>query len=181
MFRRLLVGALLSGVAIGVFAGTSGALQSSDPPKIRDTLAIGDVPATALSDSDAVAINNLIGAGQLLDRVGITAESYAQARKVGVTPNGPVYFIPGSGGACLAIPSEAVSCGDPGTPGNPTIALVGRDRKTGLYSGVGVASRNVGQISLRTINGQLRLPLQQGIFKVHGAVPFESIKGFDTR
>jgi len=179
-WRLVLAGASSLFVALSVFSGTSLALRSNTTPTIRDNLAVAALPTSRLSGSDALSVNNLIGAGQLLDRVGITTQSYENARKIAQTLNGPLYFIPGSHGACLAIPREAVACGDPGARQQKVLVLAGYNARTGLFSGAGVARNDVRRISLSTGGVDRVLPLHQGVFTLTRPISPHTFRGLNV-
>ncbi|HEX6702767.1 MAG TPA: hypothetical protein VF101_18720 [Gaiellaceae bacterium] len=177
MVRKAALAASLAAVAWAVFAGTSSALQASDRPVIRSNLAVAAFPAQALPQSEATAVNDLIGV-QLADRAGITADSFEEVRRIGQTVTGPAYFIPGSHGACIAVVAEAVVCGDPGAPGIPSIALASFDARSNRLSGIGVAATTVNAIALETRAENVPLPLANGVFRINTSAPRESIRGF---
>lgn len=115
------------------------------------------LPAVAMAESDAAEIRSLIGEFLLL-RAGITAASFSQLRLLGDTEVGPLYFVPGSLGACVVLSTRAASCGDPGASDQSQIVVAARVPDRGIFIGGGVTSRSVRALEAVRADGS-RVPV----------------------
>lgn len=158
------------------FAATSYALGQETGPRVRPNLPIAQLPATALPEATATAINNLIGA-ELLARTGITADSYATVRRLADTGAGPLYFIPGSNGGCVVLADKAASCGDPGRSGQPLLSLAFRDSERRWFVGGGIAAEHVRSLTAELGDGRtVLLTPAAGVFVLTEAHKLDSLK-----
>jgi hypothetical protein len=146
------------------YGATSYALGSAASPQLPPGFAVADLSPTTLSNADAVAINNLIGAAGADGQYGITSSSYAQARLVASTSAGDLYLIPGDSGACLAFIS-GVACGDlRSTPA--MLALLTIDPGTGKAVGGGVASSAIRSVVVTSSTSSVTAPVVGGVFRI---------------
>lgn len=163
MPRKLLLGVAAVILAAASFGVTSYALGSAQKVGLRSSLPARGLPLTSPSERTKVAINNLVGAAST--RFGITSDSFEQTRQLAITSAGPLYLVPGSRGACLALGS-AVSCGDPGSASEPVLALF-TTSGSGVLVGGGVVSSDVRSVTLATPGAApLSLPSRAGVFVV---------------
>jgi hypothetical protein len=99
-------------------------------------------------------------------RYGITPASYTEARKVARTTAGTLFLIPGSQGACLFL-AYAVSCGDPGAPGEPMLALIIKPVAGGdSLVGGGITSATASAVTLKAGSRSVRFDSAHGTFAV---------------
>lgn len=157
MPRTVLVAASLVLVASSTFIGVSSAVSGGQGPQIRSNLPVAALPAVAMAESDAAEIRSLIGEFLLL-RAGITAASFSQLRLLGDTEVGPLYFVPGSLGACVVLSTRAASCGDPGASDQSQIVVAARVPDRGIFIGGGVTSRSVRALEAVRADGS-RVPV----------------------
>jgi hypothetical protein len=162
--RRCTVALALAATAFGVTSYAFGAVArtSQAPPTISSSLGVAKLPQSTVPSADVLRINDLLGthAGDY----GISMQSFDEARVVGSTSVGPLYFIPGSNGECLAL-SDAVECGNPGSPSGGDIgALFVTDPKTNTLVGGGIAVDGIASVTVGTPNGSRTLPVVNGTF-----------------
>lgn len=104
--RRLLLLTSVLSTAVLTFIGTTYA--TSEKPDFPSTAVVGATPPIALP-SEARALLDLTP--DMLNRYGISSDSYEQARILSQTEAGPVYAVPGSSGVCLSL-QKLIVCGD---------------------------------------------------------------------
>ena len=86
-------------------------------------------------------------------RYGVTPASFSQTRVLAQTSAGTIYIVPGTKGTCVVL-LPAASCGDPGTPGEPTIAIFVQDGATGNLVGGGITDVRTNGVTVNQSNGQ---------------------------
>jgi hypothetical protein len=129
----------------------------------------------SLDEGTSVRINNLIG-DEGVDRFGITPASYAAVRLLADTRVGNFYLIPGTRGACIAS-SSGVSCGDPGGPGQTTLALMGATPEADRLLGVGITQAGVESFRMPARLGIISFPVANGRFHVDARIIFDPATG----
>lgn len=173
LHRRLLVALSLLGVFAATFVGTSAALRSGPSPRILANVPAYRLPVTPLTDSEAIAANNVIGT-VLGQQAGVTPESFSAARTIGRTSLGSLYLLPGTTGACLVIPSVAATCGDPAGDGVESLSLLLRT-SDGAFVGGGIVSDSIRSLVAESSVGARAIPLRNGVFVVTERDDFRSI------
>lgn len=160
--------------SIAAFAGASYALDHSDAPAFRSTLQVGDLATTPLTSAEALQVNNLLG--ESAGNVGITVDSYFQARTIGSDGHRDLWAIPGQNGACVVL-RNAASCGDPGGAGQSILAVVQWTRDHELFGG-GITTSNVNRVTL-TSAGQpvASVPVVRGVFQIAQIVEIDPNHG----
>jgi hypothetical protein len=161
------------------FAATSFAVGRDPEPRLRANLPAAALPPIVLDQSDAVAINNIVG--KIGSIAGITPESYRQVRLLTTTAAGPLYLIPGSRGTCISLAYAAV-CGDPGGPKSRLNAIVTLDSFGDRLIGGGVADDSVDRVEVVVRGHEMRkvVPVTGGVFSIDVSVPgFEPGKGVE--
>ena len=166
MSRRLLSMVLVSAAVTlaSSFAIASYALGSGERPRLRPELPAAQLPTFSLDEATSLRINNIIGTAGI-ERFGITADSYAQVRRLANTRAGTFYLIPGSRGACI-VSSSAASCGDPGAPGDAMLGFAQATPENDVLVGAGIATATTQRVALRRGDGSrvAGLPLARGVF-----------------
>jgi hypothetical protein len=120
MLKKVAVAASTLMAGLAAFIGTSYAQDSE--PELPTWLPAASSPAVSLSAERQVAINNLI-ADDAAAQFGISAESFSRVRLLAQSEKGPVYVIPGTRGACLAL-ETAAACSDLRNRGGVLLALL---------------------------------------------------------
>jgi hypothetical protein len=160
--RALLVAAAaLTGlVAFGV---TTYATGWHGKPRLEASLPAASLPPAALPADEAAVVARLI-APAFRAEYGITEESFGNARKIASTEAGDLWLIPGAKGACLFL-VDGVSCGDPGSPGQPMLSLFSRDAAGKHLVGGGVVTDTVDRVVVRNGGSVVStLPVSGGVF-----------------
>ncbi|HEX5468291.1 MAG TPA: hypothetical protein VFW80_04505 [Gaiellaceae bacterium] len=161
MWRKsVLVISVLAAGAVGFVATSHATGTSTDVPA---DLSAADLAPVAISKSDQVAIQDLIGPEGASD-YGISDESFSNARQLADTSAGPLYVVPGSSGLCLVIPSSASACGNP-SDAEPTVALF-VPGPSGALVGGGVIPREVTSVSLTEGDATVGATIVDGGFTV---------------
>jgi hypothetical protein len=157
------------------FAVASYALgpSSEGPPQLRRNLPAAALPTTPLHEATVVGLGNLLRAGGA-DRFGITPDSYAGARRLASTDVGTFYLVPGSDGACI-VTSSAASCGDPGSPGDPILALAKATAAGDELVGVGIATAGTERAAIPSGSRMASLPVSNGLFHIRERVSLPAI------
>lgn len=133
-------------------------------PALRPHLAAAALPTLSLDEATSVELNRVIGA-RGVDRFGITPDSYAGVRVLGKTSVGTFYLVPGTHGACI-VTLSAASCGDPGSPGDPALALATVAGPGDLLVGVGIARTGIQRVAMPVGSGVTSLPVSAGLFHI---------------
>lgn len=144
MLRSLRFAAPILALA-SAFVATSHGLASGSEQRPRPDLPIAQLPPNPLPDSVKRSVSELVGTVASA-RYGINPDSYNQIRVVTRTSAGPLYFIPGSNGACLTL-RDVVSCGDPGGPGADMLAVLALT-PAGVMAGGGVTTETVRNVKI---------------------------------
>jgi hypothetical protein len=177
MRRMFVFGIATLATTAATFAISSHALGSGPPPNLRSNLPATQLPTTALAEEESIAVNDLIGP-EAAAQFGITSDSYRQARLLSNTAAGQLYLIPGSSGACLAMPA-AVSCGDPGADGQPILALM-KD-SSGDFVGGGIADDSTKNVTITSPNGPpASIDVDRGVFLVTSANRIKAQRGVEV-
>lgn len=165
MSRRFVSGAVIAAISALAFTATSFAVRAGSGPALPPDVPAANLPTVALTDAQKVAISDEIQA-PVATRFGIGADSFNAARLVASTSLGPLYLIPGSSGACLAL-ANAVSCGDPGATGVPLLALAVSDGSSGFWVGGGIATAATAAVTVRDRSGHSqRFATAGGVFAI---------------
>jgi hypothetical protein len=162
--RKSLVAVLGVALATGLVAA-SYALSQDRGPDLRANLPARLLPTVTLAPGAEAALAESIG-DEARAAVGIVHESFANVRLLAVTPAGPLYLIPGTSGACLVLQRSA-SCGDPGAPEQPLLALIYSPDPTQPTVGGGITVDTVQAVSVESAGLTKNLGLVQGVFVVH--------------
>jgi hypothetical protein len=144
MLRKLFLGLSALVAAACAFGVTTYALGSGQGPHLRANLPARQLSAISLPASLQVSLNNTIGRVGV-ERYGITADSYAQVRRIAGTSAGVLYLIPGSSGACLVV-GAAASCGDPGASDEPMLDLLVQAPSSNVLVGGGITTDAIRQV-----------------------------------
>lgn len=107
MRKFLLVMSLVAVAAIGYLAPRL-AIASDPTPDLPESVPSSKLSRAPVPDATRLAIQSLI-IDEVVERVGIARESYNNARVLATTERGPLYIIPGTKGACLAL-ADVVGC-----------------------------------------------------------------------
>jgi hypothetical protein len=159
-FAVAVVLTLASSLAVASYAlGRSETL-----PQLRPNLPAAALPTISLDQAARVQLNNAIGAPNLA-RFGITPDSYAAVRRLANTSVGTFYLVPGARGACI-VTQSAASCGDPGAPDQPMLALARAPAADDPLVGVGIATAATERVTMPTGSGVARLPVSEGLFHI---------------
>lgn len=142
MVGKLLLTASVLALACAAFIGASWARTPSSKPDLPSWLPASALPKAQLSQTDQVAINNLISREDAA-RYGVTSDSFANARVLTKTEIGSLYVIPGRNGICLALAS-AVACSDDLANQGPAVValLVSNQAKQFVGGGLTRAGRS---------------------------------------
>lgn len=168
MRKAVIIGTTLA-TGLLTFAATSVAVGRDPEPRLRANLPAAALQATALDETVAIEINNVIAESG--SRAGITPASYREVRLLVNTRVGPLYLIPGTTGTCMFLDSTSV-CGDPGGSSRFN-ALVTLDRSGEALVGGGVADSSVKRIEIIVLGHGVRtsVPVIDGVFSIELAVP----------
>lgn len=163
------------GTLVAAFLVTT-AIASPQSPDIRSDLPVAQLQPVSVPRDQRLAINDLL-AHEFGARIGITAESYDRAREITRTSVGPLYLIPGTSGACLYL-AAAVSCGDPGSPDGPLLALLTLDPSGKRLVGGGVTANSVEQVTIKhPVAGRLSVAVASGAFVITEAHNLSPARG----
>ncbi len=159
------------------FAITSYARANEAPPQFRANLPAAELSTVSLDEETAVRLNNLIGKDGT-DRFGITPGSYEAVRHLADTSVGTFYLIPGTRGVCIATLS-ASSCGNPGAPGEPSLALMQLNESMDAVVGEGIAIDTTKLITIPLgLDVTARISASQpGRFHIRQPVTFDAASG----
>jgi len=146
------------------FGAASRAIGSAVDVGLRPNLPAAALPTVQLTTAQQTALSDAIGPQQAA-RFGIATASFSQTREVLNTSLGYLYLVPGANGACLVL-TNVSSCGDPGTAGEPILALaVSRDSSD--FIGGGIAAVGVGSINVTGTHGATStVSVRRGVFGV---------------
>jgi hypothetical protein len=137
---------------------------ASEGPQLRSNLPAAALPTISLDEATSVQLNDVIGAEGVV-RFGITPDSYAEVRRLANTSVGIFYLVPGTRGACIVTLSGA-SCGDPGSPDVPMLALAEATAKGDALVGEGIATAATERVTMPTGSGVVSLPVSEGLFHI---------------
>jgi hypothetical protein len=176
MFRKVVVA--LSGVAVAAvaFFGGSYAMASGSKPDLPGWVPAAALDKVSLTAQERLAINNGIPT-DVAEKFGVSSGSFDDARLLANTSAGPLYVIPGSGAACLAL-AGTVSCNDLKRQKGVLIDLYLRTSKGGYYVGGGLVGPGTTSISI--VHGDGRVAARHAVNGVFAVTEADALSEADA-
>lgn len=168
---------LMLALMLGALAlsATAYALQKkpssqADHPELQTNLPAAALPTETLPAPARAAFEKIISPAAT-EHFGITPASFTNVRRL-TTLAGPLFIIPGEEGACLLL-DYAVACGNPGTSGQPILAVLVKPSSRKMLVGGGIATTSVTSVLIQTQRGHsARVIADDGTFLISPADGF---------